>query len=161
MKSNTLTKLSILLLSTALLSACDYAPRVTNMAAADMTDCGCTNSACASNVTITYGVNNAHDSLLKVKEKAEVKKDQLALVFKLDPKNGPQNYDTTDVTVAGKGDLTDPANPNAWITTTTGKYDPDEELVICVPTTITTGDYYYDIDVAGFGKLDPRINVER
>jgi hypothetical protein len=156
MKINPVTKLSVSLFSAALLSACAYAPLTT-----DVADCGCANSSCASNVTITYGVNNSHDSLLKVKEKAMVKKDQLALVFKLDPKNGPQNYDTTDVTVAGKGDLANPANPNAWIGTETGKYDPDKELVICVPTTVAKGDYYYDIDVAGFGKLDPRVNVER
>ncbi|MCW8873089.1 MAG: hypothetical protein OQK01_10785 [Xanthomonadales bacterium] len=153
MKSNAIMRLSVSLFSSALLSACAYAPLTT-----DAADCGCTNSSCASNVTITYGVNNSQDSVLKVKEKAEVKKEQLALVFKLDPKNGPRNYDTTTVTVVGKPGA---GNPNAWITQTSGKYDPDKELVICVPTTIKTGDYFYDIDVDGFGKLDPRVNVTR
>ena len=157
MKNNTLITLSVSLFASALLSACGI-----QQLNVDVKDCGCSNNACASNVTITYGVSNSLDSTLKVKEKAEVKKDQLALVFKLDPtNNGPQDYDTTEVTVVGKGDLTDLANPNRWISKTTGKYNPDQELIICVPTAVADGDYYYDIDVAGFGKLDPRVNVER
>lgn len=166
MRYNTLVKLSVSLIASALLSGCESMAQEKEVTLSDgaevLTDavmnCGCTNSSCRSDVTITYGVNNSDDSLLKVKEKAEVKKEQLALVFKLDPKNGPQNYDTSLVTIAGK-----PAagNRNFWIAQTSGRYDPEGEIVICVPTTIAKGEYHYTIDVDGFGKLDPRVDVDR
>jgi len=155
MNARTIAKLALPLVAATGLGACATMPQDTAV-----TNCGCSGSDCKKDVTITYGVDNSGHSVFKVKEKTEIDKGDRALVFKLDPRkaNPPlPDYETADVTVVGKPD----DQKNAWITSTTGKYDPDGQLVICIPDNLAANvDYYYEIEVDGFGKLDPRVIVK-
>ena len=153
MKRNMPARIFLSLPFAALLAACAPVRPLTD----DVVECGCSNNSCQENVTITYGVDNSGHSLLRVKEAIKVGREQLALVFKLDPRPGDITYETTQVTVVGKSD--DPKN--AWITQTSGAHDPDQELVICIPSGLQNGDYFYEVRVEDFGLLDPRVVVDK
>lgn len=108
-------------------------------------------------VTITYGVNAGGKSELTIKEKVNVKPDG-AVVFKLDPKSAGSDvpdFGTYVVTVKGKA--SDPKN--SWISDS-DSFDNNPELVVCVPADQAEGTYEYEVEVVGFGKLDPRLEVE-
>lgn len=108
-------------------------------------------------VTITYGVNAGGKSELTIKEKVQVKPDG-AVVFKLDPKSAGSDvpdFGTYVVTVKGKA--TDPNS--SWISDS-DSYDNNPELVVCVPQGQPEGIYQYEVEVAGFGMLDPRLDVK-
>lgn len=153
MKKNMATRIFVSLPFAALLTACAPIKPLTDHVA----ECGCSNNSCQENVTITYGVDNSGHSLLRVKDKTTVGKQQLALVFKLDPRPGDVSYETTQVTVVGKSD-----NPqNAWIKQTSGAWNPDKELVVCIPPNQQNGTYFYDVLVKDFGTLDPRVIVDK
>ena len=94
-----------------------------------------------------------------MKTKVRVKQGR-GLMFKLVPKNlGSDNFDDAVVTLVGKS-----TNPSPqWFTAISGSYNSTavDGHVIGICADATPGTYGYDIDVAGFGKLDPRVIVEQ
>jgi len=82
------------------------------------------------------------------------------LQYRLVPDRGssPIDYEDSVVTITSKV----PPNPadGTWVETN-GSYDSSGGVLkVCVPTAPTATSYYYKIDVADVGELDPRADVE-
>jgi predicted DNA-binding antitoxin AbrB/MazE fold protein len=145
------------LLAAVFLSACD------TMSASQELDCPRDGKV---STTITYGIGAVFkQTVFKVKEKVKVKEGE-GLVFKLKPRGGmPRVPDFKDAEVRIKGKTDN--EENAWFTLITGSYNSTKSdghtLGICADTAVDTDEdrtYEYEIEIVGFGKLDPRVIVE-
>jgi hypothetical protein len=114
-------------------------------------------------VKVTYGITGifTKKTIFRVKEKVAVKKDK-GLIFVLKPRGGntPSVADFKDAVVKIKGKSKDSAND--WFYLIQGSYnstkDDGHKLGICADA--DAGDYEYEIEVVGFGNLDPRVIVK-
>ena len=122
-----------LLGAAALISGCAVAPTTDNCIDPPITP---VNIIFVKNNEIRVSPGNAQSNLGKV------------LRFKLTGDSG------TRVTISGK--MSDP--DAAWIT---GSGMGGDFIYVCVDPELSVKTYSYDIDVAGVGKLDPRVTVRR
>jgi len=82
------------------------------------------------------------------------------LQYRLIPDRGssPVDYEDVLVTITSKV----PPNPldGSWVEAA-GSYDSSGGVLkVCVPNSTTATEYYYKIDVATVGELDPRADVQ-
>ncbi len=67
-----------------------------------------------------------------------------------------QGPDGHKVTISGKPAIGD---PNKWIQGTGKKAGANLFIPICVDPSQAPGDYSYDVEIEGIGKIDPRVKV--
>lgn len=150
MHATQVIRISVLAAAAGALAGCVTPPDLSNM------DLACQVTPNTKQHQITYGVKN-DKSILEVKEKVEVKQ-KTPLVFKLKPHGvnaSGVSFDDVDVTVVGKKPV-----DKVWFTAKTGKGN-DSLLAVCAPSVTADTTYEYEVYVAGFGMLDPRVDVKQ
>jgi len=104
-------------------------------------------------VLIKYG-----DSHILAKAVIKVRPGK-ELQYRLIPDRGhANNYEDALVTITSKS----PPNPadGTWVQDVGSYSSSGGVMKVCVPASPTATEYYYKIDVANVGELDPRADVE-
>ena len=121
-------------------------------------------NTCGSNghtfVFIKYGDSHiAAKSVIRVRPGRE-------LQYRLVPDRVPAliDYEDAVVTISGKTapvpPFPSPPADDAWLDAS-GSYNSSGGVMkVCVPTNPVGAQYYYTIEVAGVGELDPRADIE-
>ena len=106
---------------------------------------------------VSYRADNKFEVSMKLKWDAG---ENTEFRIKLKAHNGSETV--TVKTIGVSGTLPGGAStPFAWLNGNgSEKGSPDSEIVLCVPSNVPVGtEYKFDVDVAGIGKIDPRVEV--
>ena len=105
-------------------------------------------------VIIKYG-----DSHIAAKAVIKVRPDKELQYRLLPDRSHMNNYEDSLVTITSKS----PPNPadGTWVQAV-GSFDSSGGVLkVCVPSSPTATEYYYKIDVANVGELDPRADIQQ